>query len=111
MNRLDKAQRMAEYCRDWGSDINKIKIIDLGLSTRTSRCLDNASITTIGELALRSEAELMKIKGFGEKSILEVGNCLALFGVKLICRKKPKGKTIAAAIRMLEKLGYSVSKQ
>ena len=45
---------------------------ELELSVRANNCLRNASITTIGELVQRTEAELIKTKNFGKKSLQEI---------------------------------------
>src|SRR5690606_27499121 len=44
---------------------------DLELSVRSANCLKNANIRYIGELVTRSEAEMLKTKNFGRKSLNE----------------------------------------
>ncbi len=56
---------------------------ELELSVRANNCLRNASITTIGELVQRTEAELMKTKNFGKKSLQEIKDELARIGLSL----------------------------
>ncbi|HHF08155.1 MAG: DNA-directed RNA polymerase subunit alpha [Thermotogae bacterium] len=48
------------------------KIEELELSVRSLNCLKRDKINTIGDLANRSEADLLKIRNFGEKSMEEV---------------------------------------
>ena len=56
---------------------------ELELSVRANNCLRNANITTIGELVQRTEAELMKTKNFGKKSLQEIKDVLARIGLSL----------------------------
>ena len=56
---------------------------ELELSVRANNCLRNANITAIGELVQRTEAELMKTKNFGKKSLQEIKDELARIGLSL----------------------------
>jgi DNA-directed RNA polymerase subunit alpha len=60
---------------------------DLELSVRSANCLKNAGINLIGELVQKSEAEMLKTKNFGRKSLNEIREILAEqgmgFGMKL----------------------------
>ncbi len=60
---------------------------DLELSVRSANCLKNAGINLIGELVQKSEAEMLKTKNFGRKSLNEIKEILAEqglgFGMKL----------------------------
>lgn len=60
---------------------------DLELSVRSANCLKNAGINTIGELVQRTEAEMLKTKNFGRKSLSEIKDILneynLSFGMKL----------------------------
>ncbi|MGA2079116.1 MAG: DNA-directed RNA polymerase subunit alpha [Holophaga sp.] len=62
--------------------LNK-SVEELELSVRANNCLRNANITTIGELVQRTEAELMKTKNFGKKSLQEIKDELARIGLSL----------------------------
>ncbi len=53
------------------------RIEDLDFSVRTSNCLRREGITTVGELIRRSESDLMAIRNFGRKSLVEVKEKLA----------------------------------
>ena len=44
---------------------------------RSANCLKNADIKYIGELVQRSEAEMLKTKNFGRKSLNEIKEILA----------------------------------
>ena len=73
-----------------GSSINENlfkHIDDLELSVRATNCLKSADIALVGELVQRSEAEMLKTKNFGRKSLDEIRRVLTEmdldFGMKL----------------------------
>ncbi len=49
---------------------------DLELSVRSANCLKNADINFIGELAQKSDQEMLKTKNFGRKSLNEIKSLL-----------------------------------
>jgi DNA-directed RNA polymerase subunit alpha len=56
---------------------------DLELSVRSANCLRNADIKYIGELVQKSEAEMLKTKNFGRKSLNEIKQLLSEMGLSL----------------------------
>ena len=56
---------------------------DLELSVRSANCLKNANIRYIGELVVRSEAEMLKTKNFGRKSLNKIKEILSEMGLGL----------------------------
>jgi DNA-directed RNA polymerase subunit alpha len=56
---------------------------ELELSVRSANCLQNANIRLIGELVQRSEAEMLKTKNFGRKSLNEIKEVLVSMGLHL----------------------------
>ncbi|RYZ68144.1 MAG: DNA-directed RNA polymerase subunit alpha [Proteobacteria bacterium] len=56
---------------------------DLELSVRSANCLKNANIRYIGELVSKSEAEMLKTKNFGRKSLNEIKEILTEMGLNL----------------------------
>jgi DNA-directed RNA polymerase subunit alpha len=56
---------------------------ELELSVRSANCLQNANIRYIGELVQRTEAEMLKTKNFGRKSLKEIKEILAEMGLSL----------------------------
>lgn len=56
---------------------------ELELSVRSANCLQNADIRYIGELVQRTEAEMLKTKNFGRKSLKEIKEVLAEMGLSL----------------------------
>ena len=58
-------------------------VSELELSVRSANCLKNASITYIGELVQKTEAEMLKTKNFGRKSLNEIKGILEEMGLSL----------------------------
>ncbi|MFL5276402.1 MAG: DNA-directed RNA polymerase subunit alpha [Myxococcales bacterium] len=56
---------------------------ELELSVRSANCLQNANIKTIGDLVQKSEADMLKTKNFGRKSLKEIKEILAEMGLSL----------------------------
>jgi DNA-directed RNA polymerase subunit alpha len=56
---------------------------ELELSVRSANCLQNANIRHIGELVQKTEAEMLKTKNFGRKSLKEIKEILAEMGLTL----------------------------
>lgn len=56
---------------------------ELELSVRSANCLKNAGIKLIGELVIRTEAEMLKTQNFGRKSLNEIKDVLADMGLAL----------------------------
>ena len=66
----------------WWEKLNK-SVDEMELSVRSYNCLKNANIRTIGELVQKSEAEMLKTKNFGRKSLNEIKEILATMGLSL----------------------------
>lgn len=58
-------------------------ISELELSVRSRKCLQRLGISTLGELALRTESELLATKNFGQTSLNEIKQQLETFGLSL----------------------------
>lgn len=56
---------------------------DLELSVRAARALERLNITTVGDLASRTEAEMLGLSNFGETSLNEIKQRLAEVGLTL----------------------------
>jgi DNA-directed RNA polymerase subunit alpha len=56
---------------------------DLELSVRSANCLKNAEIYFIGDLAKKTDQEMLKTKNFGRKSLNEIKTLLADMGLTL----------------------------
>jgi DNA-directed RNA polymerase subunit alpha len=60
-----------------------MSVNEIELSVRAANCLNNANITTVGQLAMKSEAEMLKYRNFGKKSLNEIKDKLAALGLSL----------------------------
>ena len=58
-------------------------VSELELSVRSINCLQNAKIETIGDLVQKTEAEMLKTKNFGRKSLNEIKSILSGMGLQL----------------------------
>ena len=56
---------------------------ELELSVRSANCLQQANIRTIGDLVQKTEAEMLKTKNFGRKSLKEIKEILSEMGLSL----------------------------
>ncbi len=56
---------------------------DLNLSVRARNCLRNANIESLGELVQKSEAEMLKYRNFGKKSLDEIKEKLLEMDISL----------------------------
>jgi len=81
-----------EQAEEEKSDVREVKSInpnlsksveDLELSVRSANCLRNAQITYIGELVQKTEAEMLKTKNFGRKSLNEIKQLLQQMDLSL----------------------------
>jgi len=71
-------EEVEETRRKLGMSVNEIE-----LSVRAANCLNNANITTVGELACKTEAEMLKYRNFGKKSLNEIKSKLMELGLSL----------------------------
>ncbi|MEE9272222.1 MAG: DNA-directed RNA polymerase subunit alpha [Robiginitomaculum sp.] len=59
------------------------KVDELELSVRSANCLKNDNIVYIGDLILKTEAEMLRTPNFGRKSLNEIKEVLAAMGLHL----------------------------
>ena len=60
-----------------------MSVNEIELSVRAANCLNNANITTVGQLAQKTEAEMLKYRNFGKKSLNEIKDKLTGLGLGL----------------------------
>ena len=70
---------------------------ELELSVRSYNCLKNANISTIRELVLKTEQEMLKTKNFGRKSLNEIKEILTAMGLGLGMKFDEKGTPVLPA--------------
>src|SRR5688572_17218523 len=60
-----------------------MSVNEIELSVRAANCLNNANITTVGQLAMKTEQEMLKYRNFGKKSLNEIKDKLQALGLTL----------------------------
>mgnify|MGYP001203404956 CR=1 FL=1 len=60
-----------------------MSVNEIELSVRAANCLNNANITTVGELTQKTEADMLKYRNFGKKSLNEIKDKLVQLGLSL----------------------------
>ena len=66
-----------------------MSVNEIELSVRAANCLNNANITTVGQLAQKTEAEMLKYRNFGKKSLNEIKEKLTQLGLSLGMKFEP----------------------
>ena len=78
------AEAAGERARVGGANEHLDKSVEeLELSVRSYNCLKNANIRTIRELVQKTEADMLKTKNFGRKSLNEIKEILQTMGLGL----------------------------
>lgn len=94
----ESEEDVVEEDQDQAVNENLIKPVEeLELSVRAYNCLKNASVETIGELVVKTEAEMLKTKNFGRKSLSEIKELLAEMGLSFGMKIDSKGRLIREA--------------
>jgi DNA-directed RNA polymerase subunit alpha len=70
---------------------------ELELSVRSYNCLKNANIQTIGDLVQKTEAEMLRTKNFGRKSLNEIKEILSGLGLGFGMKFDAQGRLVAPA--------------
>jgi DNA-directed RNA polymerase subunit alpha len=91
----ESAEEVSERGIDKMSEQLNRSVEELELSVRSYNCLKNANIQTIGELVQKSEAEMLRTKNFGRKSLNEIKEILAGMGLSLGMRMDAHGRLVA----------------
>jgi DNA-directed RNA polymerase subunit alpha len=93
------------------SELRKLlnmSVNEIELSVRAANCLNNANITSVGQLAMKTEAEMLRYRNFGKKSLTEIKEKLAELGLSLgmkfdasLLEPTPGGVSLLARSTML----------
>ncbi len=78
----EEVQTSTEPKKKWSDGLFR-RIDEIELSVRSANCLENADIKYIGELVQKSEAEMLRTKNFGRKSLNEIKEILGEMGLSL----------------------------
>ena len=90
----EQAEEIAERGLDKMGEVLNRSVEELELSVRSYNCLKNANIQTIGELVQKTEAEMLRTKNFGRKSLNEIKEILANMGLSLGMRIDAHGRLV-----------------
>ncbi|HLB33169.1 MAG TPA: DNA-directed RNA polymerase subunit alpha [Chthoniobacterales bacterium] len=66
-----------------------MSVNEIELSVRAANCLNNANITSVGQLAQKSEPDMLKYRNFGKKSLNEIKEKLIQLGLGLGMKFEP----------------------
>ena len=91
----EQAEEISERGIDKMNEVLNRSVEELELSVRSYNCLKNANIQTIGELIQKTEAEMLRTKNFGRKSLNEIKEILANMGLSLGMRIDAHGRLVA----------------
>ncbi len=80
---FDDAEKQVDADREELKRKLNMSVNEIELSVRAANCLNNANITTVGELAQKSEADMLKYRNFGKKSLNEIKGKLSELGLSL----------------------------
>jgi DNA-directed RNA polymerase subunit alpha len=80
---FDKGETASNRDRDEILQKLALKINEIELSVRSTNCLANANIDTIGELVVMPESEMLRFRNFGKKSLTEIKQKLDELGLCL----------------------------
>jgi len=76
------------------NEILNRSVEELELSVRSYNCLKNANIQTIGDLVQKTEAEMLRTKNFGRKSLNEIKEILSGLGLQFGMRFDSQGRLV-----------------
>lgn len=82
------------------SQMNEVlnrSVEELELSVRSYNCLKNANIQTIGDLVQKTEAEMLRTKNFGRKSLNEIKEILGGLGLSFGMKFDAQGRLVMPA--------------
>ena len=80
---MDKGEMQSNRDRDEILRKLSLRINEIELSVRSTNCLENANIETIGELVIMPESEMLCFRNFGKKSLTEIKQKLDELGLSL----------------------------
>jgi DNA-directed RNA polymerase subunit alpha len=97
-------EELPELTEDSGerviSQMNEVlnrSVEELELSVRSYNCLKNANIQTIGDLVQKTEAEMLRTKNFGRKSLNEIKEILSGLGLTFGMKFDAQGRLVSPA--------------
>ncbi len=93
----EAAEEPAERAMNQMNEVLNRSVEELELSVRSYNCLKNANIATIGDLVQKSEAEMLRTKNFGRKSLNEIKEILQSLSLGFGMKFDSQGRLVAPA--------------
>jgi DNA-directed RNA polymerase subunit alpha len=91
----ETAEEPAERALSQMNEVLNRSVEELELSVRSYNCLKNANIQTIGDLVQKTEAEMLRTKNFGRKSLNEIKEILSNLGLTFGMKFDAQGRLVA----------------
>jgi DNA-directed RNA polymerase subunit alpha len=91
----ETTEEPAERAMSQMNEVLSRSVEELELSVRSYNCLKNANIQTIGDLVQKTEAEMLRTKNFGRKSLNEIKEILSGLGLGFGMKFDSQGRLIA----------------
>ena len=91
----EAVEEQAERGAGQMNEVLNRSVEELELSVRSYNCLKNANIQTIGDLVQKTEAEMLRTKNFGRKSLNEIKEILGGLGLQFGMKIDSQGRLIA----------------
>ncbi|MBM3736191.1 MAG: DNA-directed RNA polymerase subunit alpha [Acidobacteria bacterium] len=91
----EHVEEPAERAINQMNEVLNRSVEELELSVRSYNCLKNANIQTIGDLVQKTEAEMLRTKNFGRKSLNEIKEILGNQGLSFGMRFDSQGRLIS----------------
>jgi DNA-directed RNA polymerase subunit alpha len=91
----ETAEEPADRAMNQMNEVLNRSVEELELSVRSYNCLKNANIQTIGDLVQKTEAEMLRTKNFGRKSLNEIKEILGNLGLSFGMKFDSQGRLIS----------------
>ena len=91
----ETAEEPAERALSQMNEVLNRSVEELELSVRSYNCLKNANIQTIGDLVQKTEAEMLRTKNFGRKSLNEIKEILGGLGLSFGMKFDAQGRLVS----------------
>jgi DNA-directed RNA polymerase subunit alpha len=93
----EAVEEPAERVTGQVNEVLNRSVEELELSVRSYNCLKNANIQSIGDLVQKSEAEMLRTKNFGRKSLNEIKEILSGLGLGFGMKFDSQGRLVSPA--------------
>jgi DNA-directed RNA polymerase subunit alpha len=93
----ETTEEPAERAMSQMTEVMNRSVEELELSVRSYNCLKNANIQTISDLVQKTEAEMLRTKNFGRKSLNEIKEILGGLGLGFGMKFDSQGRLVSPA--------------